>query len=420
MTRNDRDNINQRTENRHLLRRMKAGLAAVRTTPYKGALAAVYLLGAMLVWLFRGRLFALDTYGMFSPVLEAVINLLLPLYAVGGLLALLVLLGTPWGGRTAREGLQKVGLVNHAGEAPVLLSKRPDTDNPRLTVWEFDPCGIPLNEWEDKQARIETALDITIAKIAWAEGRKIIRVHAVPAASELPSLLRWEDKYLSPESFVLVLGDFGIWDNSRREKYNLDWLEDRPWTTLFLDGNHENYDTLDNLPVSEWNGGKVHSLRPSVIHLMRGQLYTINGQSLFTFGGARSHDIRDGILEPGDPRIKEWRNSTVRRLYRVNHVSWWAREMPSDEEMEKGLENLQKAGNRVSIIATHCPYTTLLEKIDGGSGLYEADKLSDYLQKIHDTIDYGVWLCGHMHINRKFVADKIVCLYEQIAPLIKK
>ena len=207
MTRNDRDNINQRTENRHLLRRMKAGLAAVRTTPYKGALAAVYLLGAMLVWLFRGRLFALDTYGMFSPVLEAVINLLLPLYAVGGLLALLVLLGTPWGGRAAREGLQKVGLVNHAGEAPVLLSKRPDTDNPRLTVWEFDPCGIPLNEWEDKQARIETALDITIAKMAWAEGQKIIRVHAAPAASELPSLLRWQDKYLSPESFVLVLGE---------------------------------------------------------------------------------------------------------------------------------------------------------------------------------------------------------------------
>ena len=88
-----------------------------------------------------------------------------------------------------------------------------------------------------------------------------------------------EGRELTKKDFVLVLGDFGIWDNSRREKYNLDWLEDRPWTTLFLDGNHENYDILDNLPVSEWNGGKVHSLRPSVIHLMRGQLYTINGQS---------------------------------------------------------------------------------------------------------------------------------------------
>lgn len=207
MTRNDKDAITKRTENRHLLRRVKAGLAALRTTPYKGALAAAYLLGAALVWLFRGRLFALDTYGMFSPALLAALDLMLPVYAVGGLLALLVLLGTPWGGKAAREGLQKVGLVNHAGEAPVLLSKGPDKNNPRLTVWEFDPCGIPLNEWEDRQARIETALDVTIARMTWAEGRKIIRVYAVPAASELPALLRWEDKYLSPESFVLVLGE---------------------------------------------------------------------------------------------------------------------------------------------------------------------------------------------------------------------
>ncbi len=207
MTRNDKDAITKRTENRHLLRRVKAGLVAVRTTPYKGALVAAYLLGAALVWLFRGQLFTLDTYGMLSPALLAALDLMLPVYAVGGLMALLVLLGTPWGGKAAREGLQKVGLVNHAGEAPVLLSKGPDKNNPRLTVWEFDPCGIPLNEWEDRQARIETALDITIARMTWAEGRKIIRVYAVPAASELPALLRWEDKYLSPESFVLVLGE---------------------------------------------------------------------------------------------------------------------------------------------------------------------------------------------------------------------
>lgn len=223
-----------------------------------------------------------------------------------------------------------------------------------------------------------------------------------------------EGRTLTKTDYVLILGDFGIWDNSKRERHDLDWLEDRPWTTLFLDGNHENYDILDNLPVSGWNGGKVHFIRPSVIHLMRGQLYTINGLSLFAFGGARSHDIRDGILEPGDPRIKEWRNSPVRRLYRVNHFSWWEREMPSEEEMEEGLKNLRKAGNRVSIIATHCPYTALLKEIDGGCGLYEADRLSGYLQKVRETTDFGVWLCGHMHIDQKFADDKTVCLYEQI------
>ena len=207
MTRTDKDNISKRTENRHLLRRIRAGFAAARATPYKGLLLGLYLAGAVLVWLLRAHLFSLDTYGLFSPVLEAVINLLIPLYAVSGLLALLVLMGTPWGGKAAKEGLQKAGLVNHAGEAPVLVAKRQDTDTPRLTIWEFDPCGIPLNEWEDKRARVETALNITIAKMAWGEGRKIIRVYAVPAESDFPALLRWTDEYLSLDNFVLVLGE---------------------------------------------------------------------------------------------------------------------------------------------------------------------------------------------------------------------
>lgn len=207
MTQTEKDNINKRTENRHLLRRIRAGFAAAKAAPYKGLLLALYLVGAMLVWLLRAHLFSLDAYGMFSPVLGAVINLLIPLYGVGGLLALLVLLGTPWGGRAAKEGLQKAGLTNHAGEAPVLIAKRPDADNPRLTVWEFDPCGIPLVEWEDKRARIETALNLTIAKMTWGQGRKIIRVYAVSAESDFPALLRWKDKYLSPDSFVLVLGE---------------------------------------------------------------------------------------------------------------------------------------------------------------------------------------------------------------------
>lgn len=207
MTRTDRDSINQRTENRHLFRRLKSGLAAVKDTPYKGLLLVAYLMGAVLVWLFRGYLFGLDTFGMFSPILEAAIRLLLLVYAVVGVFALLVLLGTPRGGREAKEGLQRVGLTNHAGEAPILVSKRPDRGNSRLTVWEFDSCGIPLKEWEDKRTRVETALDVTIAKMEWGEGRKIIRIYAVPAISDLPTLLSWKNEYLSQDSFVLVLGE---------------------------------------------------------------------------------------------------------------------------------------------------------------------------------------------------------------------
>ena len=34
---------------------------------------------------------------------------------------------------------------------------------------------------------------------------------------------------------------------------------------------------------------------------MRGQVFELEGRTLFTMGGASSHDIPDGILDPRDP-----------------------------------------------------------------------------------------------------------------------
>ena len=43
-----------------------------------------------------------------------------------------------------------------------------------------------------------------------------------------------EGKKLTKDDYVIICGDFGIWDNSKREKYNLSWLDDKPFTTLSL------------------------------------------------------------------------------------------------------------------------------------------------------------------------------------------
>ena len=47
------------------------------------------------------------------------------------------------------------------------------------------------------------------------------------------------NKYVFPEGveltkddYVIICGDFGIWDDSPRENGNLDWLENRKFTTL--------------------------------------------------------------------------------------------------------------------------------------------------------------------------------------------
>lgn len=53
---------------------------------------------------------------------------------------------------------------------PDLLRKYRDKDNPRITVWEFQNQSIPLQEWDKKRLAIETALGITIVKLAYPAG----------------------------------------------------------------------------------------------------------------------------------------------------------------------------------------------------------------------------------------------------------
>ena len=99
---------------------------------------------------------------------------------------------------------------------------------------------------------------------------------------------------------MVIAGDFGgLWDGSQKDQYWLDWLNKKPFTTLFVDGNHENFDLLNTLPEKEWNGGRVHVVREHILHLMRGQVFDFGGLTWFTMGGAASHDIQDGILDPG-------------------------------------------------------------------------------------------------------------------------
>lgn len=225
-----------------------------------------------------------------------------------------------------------------------------------------------------------------------------------------------EQKEMTKDDYMIICGDFGgVWSyqqESKEEKYILDELDARRFTTLFVDGNHENFDRLEQYPVEEWHGGKVHRIRPSVLHLMRGQVYEMWGKKIFTFGGARSHDIQGGILEPDAPDLKakekELRNSGL--CYRINHVSWWEQEMPNAQEMEEGLMNLAKHDYKVDYIISHCCATSTMILL-GGAGLYEADELSRYFEELRIKVDYKRWFFGHYHDNRA-VNDKDILLYD--------
>lgn len=145
-----------------------------------------------------------------------------------------------------------------------------------------------------------------------------------------------EQANMSRDDFVVICGDFGgLWEGTEEENYWLDWLNDKPWITLWVDGNHENFTLLSEFPLEMWHGGMVHRIRPNILHLMRGQVFEIQGYTFFTMGGAKSHDVEDGILDSKAPDFETRRMMLEimgRRRYRVLGQSWWPEELPSKDE----------------------------------------------------------------------------------------
>lgn len=220
-----------------------------------------------------------------------------------------------------------------------------------------------------------------------------------------------EGKTFTKEDYVIILGDFGlVWDNSAMEHSCLDWLENKSWTTLFIDGNHENYDLLNKFPIEEWGGGRVQKIRSSVIHLLRGEVYDIGGYKFLAMGGARSHDIQDGVLEVGDPRIKIWKKDDF-KLFRINHISWWEEEIPNEEERKNALKNLAENDYKVDYILTHEAPSSDVILMD--HLLYHPDEYSKWLEmEIRQKVKYKKWFFGHYHLNLD-VNEKETCLFER-------
>jgi predicted phosphodiesterase len=191
-------------------------------------------------------------------------------------------------------------------------------------------------------------------------------------------------KKMSKQDYVIVCGDFGFWDDTAAQRKKLDRLEARPFTTLFITGNHENYDLLKEYEVTEFCGGQAQFIRPTIIHLMRGQVFIIENKRFFTMGGASCHDIEDGILRLDDPNFLQKKNALDAKCgrYRVEHLSWWKEELPNADEYKTAWKNLENHGNKVDYILSHCPPESirLLLELLGVRG-YPSDSLTEFLEE---------------------------------------
>lgn len=228
-------------------------------------------------------------------------------------------------------------------------------------------------------------------------------------------------KELTHEDFVIVCGDFGLWQDTESERWWLDWFNRKNFTTLFVDGNHENFDRLRNeFKTVSFHGGKAHQIRENVYHLMRGYVFNLCGKKFFCFGGASSHDIQDGILNLEDyPTIKALIKDYNRRtkqgqMLRINHLSWWENELPTKYERQRGRDILKKNNYEVDYIISHC----LPQSVAAMAGYYGGDVLVRYFDSLlRDGLKFTRWFSGHYH-REEAIAEKFIIKYHNIERIV--
>ena len=201
-----------------------------------------------------------------------------------------------------------------------------------------------------------------------------------------------EQKEMTKGDFLIICGDFGgVWDGTNEEKYWIKWLNSKNFTTLFIDGNHENFDMLSAMPVVGFAGGKAHLVDEGIYHLLRGEIYFIDGKRFFTFGGASSHD----------------------KEHRKEGKNWWHEEMPNGSEYDNARENLKTNNFSVDYVISHCAPTDIQKAL---APEYEANELTEFLQEIKKEISYSHWYFGHYHKDLE-IDEKHTAVFNAKTPI---
>jgi hypothetical protein len=200
-------------------------------------------------------------------------------------------------------------------------------------------------------------------------------------------------KELDKTDYLIICGDFGlVWDNDKEELYWRKWLNDRNWTTLFVDGNHENIPLINTYPIVKKHNGKMHQITDSIYHLMRGEIYDIYGKSFACMGGATSYD----------------------KELRTEGINWWKEELPNKEEYENLLMNLERYKYNVDYMLTHtCP--TTIKAMLGFINKNSSCALETFLENLSKDLTFKKWYFGHFHVDKSLYNYR--CLYNDVVEI---
>ena len=199
---------------------------------------------------------------------------------------------------------------------------------------------------------------------------------------------------ITSNDYLIILGDAGIiWSETEHKEVQA-FYESLPLTTLFLDGNHENFDLLEAYPTINYLGGAAHKISDKLFHLMRGEIYTIENQTIFAFGGGFS----------------------LKKLTNSSPVNVWDREMPNESEYQNGIKNLARYNYTVDYMLSHVAPVKMADAMRIPLMKQEI-ALNKYLEEVRQKTSFKKWYFGHHHKDRdgenwSAIYDRVLVLGE--------
>ena len=200
-------------------------------------------------------------------------------------------------------------------------------------------------------------------------------------------------KDLEPGDTLIICGDFGfIWDDSKAEQKILKAFSKRKYNICFIDGTHENFKMLNGYPVTAWKGGKVHRISDNIFHLMRGQIFTIDGTRFYTMGGGESPDLD----------------------YRIEEKNWSKDETPSKEVLLESANNLENVNCKVDVIITHEPPGIIKDFLKlGDNEPIHVTSLNAYFDELSRSADFDRWFFGSLHLD-KYISNSYIGVHKAL------
>ena len=206
-----------------------------------------------------------------------------------------------------------------------------------------------------------------------------------------PFLKNSKYKKIKKNDTLIICGDFGfLWNKSKQEIKNLNWLSKRKYTIAFVDGSNDNYNMISEYPTENWNDGKIRRISPNIVYLMRGEIYNIENKKILAFGGG---------INDSNPNEEEYYLESV---------------YPDKQQIDNVIDNIKKVNGEIDLIVTHEAPNSIKSCLGNNQNQYNT--FNNILEEIRLHSNFKKWFFGKYHID-KIIPPKYYALFEDLIKL---